>query len=97
MYTIDEMAGVAESTVCLIVKEVSEAFAKTLWKEAVDKHFPNTKEDFKKLLLNINKEWQFLYDFRYIHGSHLPIKCLNSGAEAMKEYYNFKNFYSVVL
>ena len=29
--------------------------------------------------------------------SHLPIKCPSGGQEAMKQYYNFKNFYSVVL
>ena len=39
----------------------------------------------------------FLMVFSGIHGSHLPIKCPNSGQGVMKQYYSFKNFYSVVL
>ena len=42
-------------------------------------------------------EWKFPYDFSGIDGSHLPIKCPNGGQEVMKQYYNFKNFYSLVL
>ena len=30
-------------------------------------------------------------------GSHLPIKCPNGGAQAMKQYLDFKGFYSIVL
>ena len=30
-------------------------------------------------------------------GSHLPIKCPNGGAKAMKQCFNFKGFYSIVL
>ena len=29
--------------------------------------------------------------------SHLPITCLNGGAEAMKQYLNFRGFYSIFL
>lgn len=32
-----------------------------------------------------------------VDGCHIPCKCPKSGAEARKEYYNFKNFYSIVL
>ena len=32
-----------------------------------------------------------------IDGSHISIKCPPGGPEAMKQYHNFKNFYSVVL
>ena len=37
--------------------------------------------------------------FLIIHadGSHLPIKCPNDGAKSMKQYLNFKGFYSVAL
>ena len=42
-------------------------------------------------------EWQFKYAFAAIDGSHCPIKCPAGGAESMKQYYNFKNFYSVIL
>ena len=30
-------------------------------------------------------------------GSHLSMKCPNGGAQAMKQYFNFKGFYSIVL
>ena len=43
------------------------------------------------------EEWQFPYAFPAIDCSHLPIKCLNGGAQAMKQYFNFKGFYSIVL
>jgi len=42
-------------------------------------------------------EWQFAYAFAAVDGSHLPIKCPNGGAQSMKQYFNFKGFYSVVL
>ena len=45
----------------------------------------------------MDAEWQFLYAFAAIDGNHLPIKCPSGRQEAMKQYYNFKNFYSVVL
>ena len=32
-----------------------------------------------------------------VDGSHLPIKCPNGGAQAIKQYFNFKGFYSIVL
>ena len=97
MYTIGEMAGIAESTVCQIVIEVSEAIVETLWKDGVDKYFPQTEKDFKTGLLDMDEEWQFPFAFCGIDGSHLPIKCPNGGSESMKQYYNFKNFYSVIL
>ena len=43
------------------------------------------------------EEWQFPYAFTAVNGSHLPIKCPNHGAQAMKQYFNFKGFYSIVL
>ena len=45
----------------------------------------------------MDAEWLSPYAFSGIDGSHLPIKCPNSRQEAMKQYYNFKNLYSVVL
>ena len=32
-----------------------------------------------------------------VDGCHIPIKCPKGGAEARKEYYNFKKNYSIVL
>ena len=45
----------------------------------------------------MKSEWQFEYAFSAIDGSHVPIKCLPGGAQAMKQYRNFKIFYSVTL
>ena len=91
------MVGLAEPTVCHIVVEVCKAIVEELWSEVVDRHFPKSDEDFKERLLDIDAEWQFPYAFAGTDGSHLPIKCPNGGQEAMKQHYNFKNLYSVVL
>ena len=45
----------------------------------------------------MESEWQFKFAFAAIDGSHLPIKCPPGGPEAIKQYHNVKNFYSVVL
>ena len=45
----------------------------------------------------MDTEWQFPYAFSAIDGSHLPIKCPPGGGEAMKQYHNLKNFYSIIL
>ena len=44
-----------------------------------------------------NEEWKFPYAFVAVDGSHLSMKCPNGGAQAMKQYFNFKGFYSIVL
>ena len=41
--------------------------------------------------------WQFPTAFGGVDGCHIPLKCPHGGNEARKEYYNFKNFYSVVM
>ena len=43
-------------------------------------------------MIDMESEWQFPFVFSAIDGSHLPIKCPKGGSEAMKQYYNFKNF-----
>ena len=91
------MVGLAESTVCQIVVQVCKAIVEELWSEAVACHFPKSDEDFKEKLLDMDAEWQFPYAFSGTDDSHLPIKCPNGGQEAMTQYYNFKNFYWVVL
>ena len=91
------MVGLAESTVCQILVEVSNAIVEELWSETVDRHFPKSDEDFKEKLLDMVAEWELPYAFSGIDGSHLPIKCPNGGQEVMKQYCNFKNFCSVVL
>ena len=90
------MVGLAEPRVCQRF-EVCRAIVEELWLEAVDRHFPKSDEDLKKNLLYMDPEWQFPYAISDIDGCHLPIKGPNSEQELMKQYYNFKNFYLVVL
>ena len=40
----------------------------------------------------MDAELQFLYALAAIDEIHLSIKCPSGGQEAMKQYYNFKNF-----
>ena len=91
------MVGFAESTVCKIVIDVCNAILENLWTNAVDTHFSKSVDDFRNTLQEMECEWQFKYAFAAIDGSHCPIKCPAGGAESMKQYYNFKYFYSVVL
>eukprot|EP00794_Sanderia_malayensis_P016380 gene16380-18019_t len=53
LYTISEMVGLAESTICRIVKKVCE-IVETLWSDAVDKYFPKTEDEFKNCLLDMD-------------------------------------------
>ena len=96
-YTIAEMLGLGVATVCLIVKEVTEAIIANLWDLSVEQHMPKTKEDFEKRILDMEELWQFPFCWGSIDGCHIPIKCPSGGLEACKEYHNYKNFYSVVL
>ena len=68
-----------------------------MWEEKVTKLFPKREENFRQALIDMESEWQFKFAFATIDGSHFPIKCPPGGPEAMKQYHNFKNFYSVVL
>ena len=97
IYTIGEMCGLAKSTVCVIVIETCSAIINTLWDDTVKKYFPTSRDDFKESMAKFGEEWQFPYAFAAVDGSHLPIKCPKGGAQAMKQYFNFKGFYSIVL
>ena len=45
----------------------------------------------------VDSEWQFPFAFSAIDGSHIVMKCPPGCPKAMKQYYNFKNFYSIIL
>ena len=96
-YTISEMTGFGLSTVSTIVQEVCEAIVKNLWAECVTHHFPKDEAQFKEKMLDFEELWQFPCCWGGVDGCHIPIKCPKGGAEARKEYYNFKNVYSIVL
>ena len=96
-YTVGEMAGYSESTISYITKEVCQHIVEVLWEECVTTLFPRNEAEFRQALIEMEAEWQFKFAFAAIDGSHLPIKCPSGVSEAMKQYHNFKKFYSVVL
>ena len=96
-YSISEMTGVGESTVICIVNKVSQATAENLWTKFVSNLFPKYQGDFSNMMGVVDSEWQFPCAFSTIDGSHLPMKCPPGCPKAMKQYYNFKNFYSIIL
>ena len=58
MYTVAEMVGLAESTVCKIVIEVYNAILENLLTNAVDRHFPKSLDDFRNKLQEMECEWK---------------------------------------
>ena len=91
LFTIGEMCGLQKSAVCMIVNESCSVIINTFWDESVK------KQNIRHVMGNFGEEWQFSYSFAAVDGSHLPIKCPNGGAQAMKQYFSFKGFYSIIL
>ncbi|XP_057310528.1 uncharacterized protein LOC130648493 [Hydractinia symbiolongicarpus] len=91
------MTGYAESTISCITKEVCQEIVEVLWQDNVTAMFLKNKGEFRQALIDMEAKWQFQFAFSAIDRSHLPIKCPPGGLEAMKQYHNFKNFYSVIL
>ena len=91
------MTGVGESTVICIVNEVSQAIVENLWTKFVSNLFPKNQGDFSNMMGEMDSEWQFPFAFSAIDGSHLPMKSPPGAPKAMKQYQNFKNFYSIIL
>ena len=58
---------------------------------------PQTEEEFKEEILDVEKFWQFPCCWTAIDGCPIVMKYPPGGLEACKEYHNFKNFYSIVL
>ena len=95
LYTISEMSGLGISTVSPICQEVCQVLVNHLWNETVSTHMPQTGEEFKQKILNIEEFWQFPCCWTAIDGCHILMKCPSGGLQACKEYHNFKNFYSI--
>ena len=96
-YTIGKMAGTAQSTICRIAIKVSELITEMMWESILKIFFLNTLEEFKTAMVDMESEWQFPFAFLGIDRSYLPTLCPKAGSEAIKQYYNFKNFYSIIL
>ncbi len=91
------MSGLGVSTVHAIVTQVCASIVENPWQECITEHMPQSEEDFKGKMKDMNNMWQFPFCWAAIDGCHIPIKCPQGGAEASKEYHLFKNFYSIVL
>ena len=91
------MTGLGVSTVCTILNEVTKAIVENLWDECMTKHMPKTEEEFRNKMIDMEQLWQFPCCWFAVDGCHIPIKCPPGGPESRKEYYNFKNFYSVIM
>lgn len=91
------MTGLGVSTVCTIVNKVTKAIVENMWEECVTKHVPNSEEEFKKKMMDMEKLWQFPCCWSAIDCCHIPVKCPLGDLQSCKEYYNFKNFYSIVM
>lgn len=96
-YTLAELSGLGEATICLIVIEVCQVMVHTFWMEEVSNLFPENQEELNRAMELMDEEWQFPCAYAAIDGCHIPIRCPPGGAEAAKEFHNFKNFYSVIL
>ena len=96
-YTIAEMSGLGVSTISSICQEVCQVLVDHLWNENVSSHMPQTEEEFKQKILDMEEFWQFPCCWTALDGCHIPMKCPPGGLQSCKEYHNFKNFYSIVL
>ena len=97
LYTISEMTGFAVATICEIVNEVSAAIVNSLWDETVTEILPRTAQDFRISIEEMESERQFPFCIGALMGAIYLLSLPHGGAEACKEFYNFKNIYSVVL
>ena len=93
--TISGLTGHGIATVRNITQEVSNLIVSNLWKKIVV--FPKSEKEFLNSINATENLWQYPTAFGGIDGCHIPLKCPHGSNEARKEYYNFNNFYSVVM
>lgn len=91
--TIAEMYGVGETTAATICNEVSRIVVTRLWDQCVSSRMPSNAQDMELA----QNHMPFPFAFAAIDGCHIPVQCPAGGTDAKKAYYNFKNFYSVIL
>ena len=69
------MTGLGVSTVCTVVREVSQAIIDCMWEDSISKYMPRYEAEFKKKIIDKDELWQFPYCWAGIDGCHIPIKC----------------------
>ncbi len=95
LQTISEMTGRGTSTVRVLTQDVCALIKSQFWGKHVK--FPRTEEEMLKCMNLMEELWQSTRAFAAVDGCHIAVKCPPGGAEARREYYNFKNFYSIVM
>ncbi|CAH2001490.1 unnamed protein product [Acanthoscelides obtectus] len=84
--------GISPSSLCYIIPETCKAIYQVL-KETYLK-LPKTKDDWCQVASDFKNQWQFINCGGALDGKHIRIvPPPHSGAQ----YYNYKNFYSIVL
>ncbi len=83
-HTIAELVGLGKVTVCLIVKEVSEALVDCMWHEYVGSKMPPDINSLREVMELFDQEWQFKGCFGAIDSCHIPTICPKGGAESAK-------------
>ena len=78
-----------------ITNEVCSVILSNLWHKFVIS--PKTVDQILSEIFKMESMWQFIGVFGGTDGWDIPIKCPHGGNEARKEYYNFKNFYFIVM
>ena len=81
-YSIAEVVGLGRSTVATIVNDVSEAIVSCLWKECVVSLMPNTEQEFKDKIMDMEELWKFPYRWAAVDSCHIAIKCPPGGSIA---------------
>ena len=76
LYTISEMSRLGVSTVSSICQEVCQVLVDHLWNETVSTHMPQTEEEFKQKILDMEEFWQFPCCWKAINGSRIPMKAV---------------------
>jgi len=83
---------VSDSTISLIMRQVSEAIIAELAEEVLV--CPTTEEEWREVALQFKLRWQFLHCLGALDGKHIAIKCPHSGGSL---YFNYKGFHSLIL
>ena len=89
------MTGRGLTTVQCITQEVCKVIVSNLWSEFVN--FPETVDQMLTAISQMEDKWQFPSAFGRVDSCHIPMKWPSGGNEASKEYYTFKNFYSIAM
>ncbi|XP_046848020.1 putative nuclease HARBI1 [Xenia sp. Carnegie-2017] len=81
-----------KATVSKIVRETCD----TIWTALYQTYLkiPTSVEEWKKIAVGFEKEWNFPHCLGAIDGKHIMIECPKNAGSA---YYNYKNFHSIVL